>query len=46
MEAVQLFGGYGYSKDYSVEKYLRDAMAMSIEDSTNEVLKMFLVEEL
>jgi acyl-CoA dehydrogenase len=46
MEAVQIFGGYGYSKDYPVEKYLRDAVAMSIEDTTNEVLKMFLVEEL
>jgi len=45
-EAMQILGGYGYMKDYEVEKYVRDAMAMSIEDTTNEVLKMFLAEEL
>ncbi len=45
-DAMQILGGYGYVKDYEVEKYLRDAWVMSIEDTTNEVLKMFLAEEL
>ncbi len=36
--AVQLFGGYGLSKEYAVEKIFRDARASLIEDGTNEVL--------
>lgn len=46
LEAMQIMGYYGYMKDYEVEKYVRDALSMSIEDTTNEVLKMFLAEEL
>jgi len=45
-EAMQIMGAYGYMKDYEVEKYVRDALSMSIEDTTNEVLKIFLAEEL
>ena len=36
--ALQIFGGYGLSKDYLVEKLFRDARAALIEDGTNEVL--------
>lgn len=45
-EAMQVMGAYGYMKDYEVEKYVRDALSMSIEDTTNEVLKIFLAEGL
>ena len=38
-EAVQIFGGYGYMRDYPVEKLLRDAKAMEILEGTNEVLR-------
>lgn len=46
MDAVQILGGYGYTKDYPLEKYVRDAVAMPIRDCTNELLKMSLVQEL
>ncbi|WP_027364568.1 acyl-CoA dehydrogenase family protein [Desulfotruncus alcoholivorax] len=39
-EAVQLFGGYGVSKEYYIEKLLRDARAALIEDGSNEVLAL------
>ena len=37
-EAVQLFGGYGLSKEYPIEKIFRDARAGLIEDGSNDVL--------
>ena len=36
-EAIQMFGGYGYSREYPVEKLLRDAKIFQIFDGTNEV---------
>jgi len=39
-DAVQVFGGYGLSREYPVEKLLRDARAAMIEDGTNEVLSL------
>jgi len=39
-EAIQIFGGYGLSKEYPVEKIFRDARASMIEDGTNEVLAL------
>lgn len=36
-DAVQIHGGYGYMKDYAVEKYLRDAKLMQIYEGTNQV---------
>lgn len=39
-EAVQLFGGYGVSKEYYIEKLFRDARAALIEDGSNEVLAL------
>lgn len=40
--AVQLFGGYGYSKDYPVERMMRDAKVTEIYEGTSEVQKMVL----
>jgi len=37
-EAVQIFGGYGLTRDFLVEKLFRDARAGLIEDGTTEVL--------
>ncbi|MFC2068911.1 acyl-CoA dehydrogenase family protein [Chloroflexota bacterium] len=45
-EALQIFGGYGYMRDYPVEKYVRDSMIMPIYEGTNEVHKIFLAKEL
>jgi alkylation response protein AidB-like acyl-CoA dehydrogenase len=39
-EAVQLFGGVGLTREYPVEKLLRDARAMQIEDGENNILLM------
>ncbi len=39
-EAVQIFGGYGYMRDYPVEKLMRDAKGTEIYEGANEVLRM------
>jgi alkylation response protein AidB-like acyl-CoA dehydrogenase len=36
-DAVQLFGGYGYVKDYPIEKYMRDAKITQIYEGTNQI---------
>jgi len=36
-DAVQIFGGYGYTKEYAVEKYMRDAKLTQIYEGTNQV---------
>ncbi len=41
-EAVQLFGGYGYSREYPVEKKLRDAKITEIYEGTSEAMKMII----
>jgi alkylation response protein AidB-like acyl-CoA dehydrogenase len=38
-EAVQIFGGYGYMKEYPVEKMMRDAKLLQIYEGTNEIQK-------
>jgi butyryl-CoA dehydrogenase len=39
-EAIQMFGGYGYSREYPVEKLLRDAKIFQIFEGTNEVMRI------
>ena len=39
-DAVQIFGGYGYMKDYPIEKYMRDAKITQIYEGTNQVQRM------
>ena len=41
-EAVQIFGGYGYMKDYPVEKYYRDAKLCTIGEGTSEIQKIVI----
>lgn len=41
-EAVQIFGGNGYSKEYPVEQLFRDAKVLQIGEGTNEVLRMLI----
>jgi acyl-CoA dehydrogenase len=41
-EAVQIYGGNGYSKDYPVERLFRDAKVLQIGEGTNEVLRMLI----
>ena len=37
IDAVQVFGGYGYMRDYPVEKMLRDAKILQIYEGTNQI---------
>jgi alkylation response protein AidB-like acyl-CoA dehydrogenase len=41
-EAVQIFGGYGYTKDYPAEKYFRDAKLCTIGEGTSEIQKLVI----
>ncbi|MEM0215148.1 MAG: acyl-CoA dehydrogenase family protein, partial [Archaeoglobaceae archaeon] len=41
-EAVQIFGGYGYSKEYDVERYYRDARVGTIYEGTSEAQKIVI----
>lgn len=45
-EAVQIFGGYGYTKDFPVEKYYRDAKLCTIGEGTSEIQKLVISREL
>jgi alkylation response protein AidB-like acyl-CoA dehydrogenase len=44
-DAVQIFGGYGYTKDFPVEKHYRDAKLCTIGEGTSEVQKMVISRE-
>jgi len=46
VDAVQLLGGYGYTKDFPVERYLRDAKVTQIYEGTNQVQKVVIAREL
>lgn len=45
-DAVQIFGGYGYTKDFPVEKYYRDAKLCTIGEGTSEIQKLVISREL
>lgn len=46
LEAIQIHGGYGYLKDYPVERYLRDAKLGTIGEGTSEVQRMIIARSL
>ncbi|MEI8193130.1 MAG: acyl-CoA dehydrogenase family protein [Flavobacteriia bacterium] len=45
-EAVQIMGGYGYTREYPAEKFLRDAKLMTIGEGTSEIQKVVISREL
>jgi acyl-CoA dehydrogenase len=45
-DAVQLFGGYGYIKDYPVEKLMRDAKLIQIYEGTSQIQRLVIAREL
>jgi alkylation response protein AidB-like acyl-CoA dehydrogenase len=45
-KAIQIHGGYGYMKDYPVERYFRDAKLCEIGEGTSEVQRMIIAKEL
>ena len=44
-DAVQIFGGYGYTKDFPVEKYYRDSKLCTIGEGTSEIQKIVIARE-
>ncbi|MCA0396600.1 MAG: acyl-CoA dehydrogenase family protein [Bacteroidetes bacterium] len=44
-DAVQVFGGYGYTKDFPVEKYYRDSKLSTIGEGTSEIQKIVIARE-
>jgi len=46
VDALQLFGGYGYMKDYPIEKYVRDAKITQIYEGTNQVQRSIIALKL
>jgi acyl-CoA dehydrogenase len=45
-DAVQIYGGYGYTKDYPVEKLMRDAKLMQIYEGTSQIQRIVIAREL
>lgn len=45
-EALQLFGGYGYLKDFPIERYLRDVRVHQILEGTNEIMRVIIARHL
>jgi alkylation response protein AidB-like acyl-CoA dehydrogenase len=46
IEGVQIFGGYGYCKDYPAERHMRDAKICQIYEGTNEIQRMVIARKL
>ncbi|MBM4387293.1 MAG: acyl-CoA dehydrogenase, partial [Deltaproteobacteria bacterium] len=46
VKAIQIHGGYGYMRDYPVERYLRDAKLCEIGEGTSEVQRMVIARKL
>ena len=45
-DAVQIFGGYGYMKEYPVEKLMRDAKLFQIYEGTSQIQRLVIAREL
>lgn len=46
LEAMRIHGGYGYSKEFDIERYFRDAPLMCIGEGTNEIQRMIIAKQL
>ena len=45
-DAVQIFGGYGYSREYPVEKLMRDAKVFQIYEGTSQIQRLIISREI
>jgi alkylation response protein AidB-like acyl-CoA dehydrogenase len=45
-DAMRIHGGYGYIKDFPLERYLRDSLLMPIGEGTNEILRTLVARQL
>ncbi len=46
MDAMRVFGAYGYSKEYNIERYYRDAPLLTIGEGTNEIQRVIIARQL
>ncbi|MEE9166794.1 MAG: acyl-CoA dehydrogenase family protein [Candidatus Neomarinimicrobiota bacterium] len=46
IDAIQIFGGFGYIKDYPVERFFRDAKVLTIGEGTSEIQRLIILREL
>jgi alkylation response protein AidB-like acyl-CoA dehydrogenase len=46
LDAIQVLGGYGYMREYPVERYMRDAKLLEIGGGTSEIQKLIIAREL
>jgi alkylation response protein AidB-like acyl-CoA dehydrogenase len=46
VECVQIFGGYGYTKEYPAERHMRDAKICQIYEGTNEIQRVVISRKL
>jgi len=45
-DAIQIHGGYGYVKEYDVERYFRDAKILEIGEGTSEIQRLIISREI
>ncbi|MEL7384195.1 MAG: acyl-CoA dehydrogenase family protein, partial [Pseudomonadota bacterium] len=45
-QALQLYGGYGYIKEYPMERYFRDVRVHQILEGTNEIMRLIIARRL
>jgi alkylation response protein AidB-like acyl-CoA dehydrogenase len=45
-DAVQVFGGVGYTREFPVERFMRDAKIMQIYEGTNQIQRLIIAREL
>jgi alkylation response protein AidB-like acyl-CoA dehydrogenase len=45
-DAVQVLGGYGYTRDFPVERFMREAKIMQIFEGTNQIQRLVIAREL
>jgi alkylation response protein AidB-like acyl-CoA dehydrogenase len=46
LEAMRIHGAYGYSKEFNIERYYRDAPLLAIGEGTNELQRIIIAREL
>ena len=46
IDAVQIYGGYGYSTEYPVEKLMRDAKVFQIYEGTSQIQRLIIAKEI
>ena len=46
LEAMRIHGAYGYSKEYNIERYYRDAPLLAIGEGTNELQRIIIARQL